>query len=376
MEKSAYNYGRRVTIIGILANIVIAAAKLSLGLIGKSAVLIAEAFDSLSDVAATTAVLIGLKFASSPKDEKHPHGHGKIESVTAMFVGVAIAFTGVFLIYQNVLKIYNNDYTRPEWIALAGVGFAIAVKAGLYNYTLEAGKKLNSPSIRANALDHKSDVIRLSGVFIGIIFAIVGLPVLDPIAAIIVSFLILHTSFVILKDSFNDLIDAQMPEEIVDDIKKIVSDFNPEYHVLESIGRRMGGKYQVNMKIRIGPYVQAVNGVSSRQKLEEKITEKIPMIQGVDISFDVDTKDAQKFEERFKSRVMEVLEKYKSDYLSIENLEFHFLEDQQEVHCDMFVNPNMTVKEADMIRKNIKQDIIPEFEFSQVIITIQPATIH
>ncbi|MFC1731694.1 cation diffusion facilitator family transporter [candidate division KSB1 bacterium] len=362
--------------VGVFTNIAVAAIKLVLGLMGKSAVLVAEAFDSLSDVGATTAVLIGLKYATEPRDEDHPHGHGKIDSFIALFVALAMGGTGVFLIIQNTLRIYYGNYVHPEWIALAGVVTAIVLKAGLYRYTISAGRKLNSPSIRANAYDHKADVYRLTGVFFGILFAIIGFPIIDPLAALIVSVFIIRMSFFLARDTFEDLIDKQMPVKFRDQIEDVVTSWNPEYRLLEAIGRRMGSRYQVNAKIHVSPYVQAVDSAADLRGLEACIINLIPHIQGVDITTDVDRTEALKFEQHFKERVNTVLEKYHSDYLSVENPEFHFFENQQEFHCDLFVNPNMPVRDADRIRQRIKNDITRDFEDAQVIITIQPATIH
>jgi len=373
MNPEDYSYARRVTIVGILANIVIAAVKLSLGLIGKSAVLVAEAFDSFSDIVATSVVLIGLKFASTPKDDNHPHGHGKIESIVALFVGIAIGITGIFLIYQNVSRIYYKEYLRPEWIALIGVAVSIAIKTGLYRYTIKASNQLNSPSIRANASDHKADMYRLSGVFLGLLFAITGYPILDPIAAIIVALFIIKTSFEISRDSFQDLIDVQMPEQLLKRIGAVVTEWNPEYHLIEAIGRRMGSKYQVNLKVRVEPYIQAVDGVSDFQQLEEYIQENIPSIQGVDIKADVDSTEIAKQEKKFKDCVHKTLNKYADRYRSIEAMEFHFLQNQQEVHFNMIVDSKTSINDAHEITRMIEHEICSEFQKAQVIIHIEPA---
>ena len=373
MNPEDYRYARRVTIVGLIANIVIAAVKLSLGLIGKSAVLVAEAVDSLLDVAATSGVLIGLKFASTPKDDSHPHGHGKIESIVALLIGIAIGITGIFLIYQNASRIYYKEYLRPEWIALTGVALSIAIKAGLYRYTLKASIELNSPAIRANALDHKADIYRLSGVFFGLLFAITGYPILDPIAAIIVALFIIKTSFEISRDSIQDLIDVQMPEQLRKKIDQVITDWNPEYQLVETIGRRMGGKYQVNLKVRVGPYVQALDGVSDLKQLEEYIRKNIPSIQGVDITADVDTADIAVQEKKFKDCVHKTLDKHADRYRSIESMEFHFLQNQQEVHFNMIVDPEMSVDDAHEITCLIEQEICSEFQNAQVIIHIEPA---
>jgi cation diffusion facilitator family transporter len=372
METTDYIQAKRVTIVGIFSNFFIACVKFSLGIIGSSSVLIAEAFDSFSDIAATTAVLIGLKLASRPKDASHPHGHGKIESLVALFVGLAIAVTGIFLIYDNILKIYNREFTNPKYIALLGIITAIIIKIFLYKYTIKAGNRLNSPAIKANASDHKADVIRLSGVFFGVLFSVTGYPVLDPVFAIIVALFILKTSYSILKESSEDLIDAQMPDDLITEIKEQIKKYNANYNITEIIGRRMGSRYQVSMKVKIDPYIQAIDGIDEFKKLSDCLESEIPRLQGVDIRADVDSEKARKFEEEFRVFVLSVLERYKDQYESFKNMEIHFLELQQEVHFDMYVNPKMSVKEAHDITDRIENDICRAYKQAQVVIHIEP----
>ena len=372
MDPDSYRYGRRVTIIGIVVNAFIAAVKLSLGILGKSAVLVAEAFDSIADIGATTGILIGYSYAYHPKDEKHPHGHGKIESISAFFVGLFLAVTGVYIIYENASRIYHREYARPEWIALLGVAIAIVSKTGLYFYTIKASRRLNSPAISASAADHIADVYRLSGVFVGISFAILNYPIIDPIAALLVAGLIIKTAFTILKDATNDLIDAQMPAAIHSKLENAIAQWNPECHLIEAVGRRMGPRYQVTAKVRVSPYSRAVDNIDKLSQLESLILMTIREIQGVDIIIDVDKQKADSFEERFKKHVYEVLEHYKDQYIRLEDMEFHFMEGQHEAHFDMIVSPEMPVETAHEITTRIEQAVYTEFPDAQIIIHIEP----
>ncbi|MCH8287274.1 cation transporter [candidate division KSB1 bacterium] len=86
MDEKEFRYGRRVTLFGIAGNVLVSAVELFLGIIGRSSALIADAIHSLSDVGGTTAVYVGLKYSSVPKDKNHPYGHGKIESIIALFL--------------------------------------------------------------------------------------------------------------------------------------------------------------------------------------------------------------------------------------------------------------------------------------------------
>jgi cation diffusion facilitator family transporter len=373
MNPDSYRYGRRVTLVGIAVNTLITIIKFTLGILGNSAVLFAEGFDSLADIGATTGVLIGYKYAASPKDKEHPHGHGKIESISALFIGLSLGLTGNYIIYKNSLRIYRHEYVQPEWIALAGVAIVIALKISLYFYTVKAGRKLNSPSISASAADHIADVYRLSGVFVGVLFAILNYPIIDPVAALLVAIIIIRTSFSITRGAFLDLIDTQMPQEILIKLKKTIQSWDAESHLVEAVGRRMGPRYQVMVKVCVSPYIRAVDNVEDLSQLETLILKTIPEIQGVDIEIDVDKEQADSFEERFKKHVYNVLEKYKGHYVRLENMEFHFMEEQHEAHFDMLVSPDMPVETAHEITTKIEQAIYTEFPDAQIIIHIEPA---
>lgn len=372
MNNEEYRHGRRITLLGIVGNIFVAAVEFLLGILGRSSALIADAVHSLSDVGATLAVYVGLKYSSVPKDKNHPYGHGKIESVIAMFLGVVLGATGAFLIYLNVLVINNNEYSTPEWFTLLGAAFTIVVKEWMFRFTLKAGKRLHSPSISASAYHHRSDAFTSIGVFIGILGAYLGYPILDPVAALIVAMMILMMAFKITKSSLSDLTDITMPDDLRVGIEAVVHQWNPEYKPVETIGRRMGTRYQVNLKVKIGPYVQAVEEVSDFRQLEQHIIKKIPLVQGVDIKSDVDAENAAVSEAEFKECVRKVLDKYSNRYRSVESLEYHFLSNQSEVHFNLLVDPDMSVGDAHDITNDIEKGICGKFETAQVIIHIEP----
>lgn len=135
----------------------------------------------------------------------------------------------------------------------------------------------------------------------------------------------------------------------------------------------MGTRYHINLKVRTGPYVQAVDGVVDFRQLEETIVRKILLIQGVDIKGDVDTHDAAETEIRFKQCVQSALDKYSKQFRTIGALEYHFLPNQYEVHFNMIVDPEITVGEAHEITNLIEKDIYSKFQSAQVIIHIEPA---
>ena len=372
MHRDEYEHGRNVTLIGIAGNIFVTIVEFYLGIIGRSAALVADALHSLSDVGATVAVLFGLKYSSRPKDKNHPYGHGKIESIIALFLGIILGVMGIYLIYNNIDKIYNRTFLIPEWYTLGAALLTIVVKEWMFHYTIKAGKKLNSPSISANAYHQRSDVLTSIGVFFGILGSYLGFPILDPVVAIIVAVFIIRMAFTITKDALWDLTDVTISDELCMEIEKVTEKWNSEYHVVDIIGRRMGTRYHVDIKIKIEPYIAAIDGVADLRALEKQIKKRIPVIQAVDIKGIVDSEQAENNESIFKYHVNTILSKYESHYRAIKSLEFHFLPNQAEAHFNMIVDPAISVGEAHDITNMIERDIMKKFDHAQVIIHVEP----
>ncbi len=170
-----------------------------------------------------------------------------------------------------------------------------------------------------------------------------------------------------------DLTDVTIPEKVSTEIEKEVERWNSEYRIVELMGRSMGTRYRVNLKIRIEPYIKAIDGVTDLRALEKRLLQKIPALQGVDIKGDVDSKRVEFHENRFKEHVRSTLKKYSNRYHTIDSLEFHFMPNQVEAHFNMIVDPGISVGEAHGITNLIEHEIIEEFDSAQVIIHIEPA---
>ena len=118
-KEERFRQAEKVTIIGIITNIFLTALKFFAGIVGNSHALIADAAESLSDIVSTSAVLVSFKISKKPKDQNHPYGHGKAESIATSFVGLIIVASGFFILFTDARLIISGDSTSPEFIALA-----------------------------------------------------------------------------------------------------------------------------------------------------------------------------------------------------------------------------------------------------------------
>lgn len=253
-----YEYGKKVTLIGTVVNIVLSLGKLFIGYMSGSLGLIADGFHSLSDLASDLVVFVGLSFAEKPIDNDHHYGHGKFETFSAFLVGVFLAFAGFSIAKDSVLLIM--DFTKgatlevPGRAALFAAIVSIIVKEVLFRYTIKAGKKIKSQSIIANAWHHRSDAFSSIGVSIGIAGAILlggKWAILDPIAGIIVGGILIKEAISIIKENLSQLLEKSLCTDCMKEIGYLLSDVKDcnDPHNIRT--RRVGKRVVISLHIRV-----------------------------------------------------------------------------------------------------------------------------
>lgn len=272
----------RVTLIGFAVNCILTLLKYVAGVFGHSAAMIADATHSLSDIITDFAILFGFLFVRKPADEDHRYGHGKVETLITSFCGFILILAAFGILTPAISKLWqawNGLFPpRPGGIALVAAVLSIIVKEGLFVYTKRQGDLLNSPAVVANAWHHRSDAFSSIGTSLGIAGAIWGgdkWTVLDPIAAVIVSFVILKVGFSILYGSLNELIECSIGEDEEKSIQEIF-DSNKNirgYHALHS--RRIGYYMAVEVHIFVDRSLDIVSAHDIATDLEQSIRTRL-----------------------------------------------------------------------------------------------------
>ena len=192
--------------------------------------MVADAVHSFSDFVTDIVVLLFVRLSSKPKDQDHEYGHGKYETLATTFVGIVLLCVGVGLFWEGGQKVYQHFFLdrpleSPGWIALAAAVVSIVVKELLYQVTAWVGRKERSQVVIANAWHHRSDAFSSIGTMLGIGGAILlgeDWRVLDPLAAIIVSLLIVKVALQLVIPAINDLLEKSLPKEMEDEILSII----------------------------------------------------------------------------------------------------------------------------------------------------------
>ncbi len=268
----------KVTITGSIANLILSFTKLAAGILGQSHAMVADAIHSFSDLGTDLAVLIGLYLSSHPQDKKHNYGHGKFETfatliiaITLLTVGIGIGWSG----FQNILSVAQGEALEtPRTIALIAAIVSVVIKEWLFRYTKRKGTELNSSSLVANAHHHRSDAYSSFGTGLGILGAIVlgnKWVILDPIAAVVVSVLILKEAISIGIVSINELLETSISEEEQEKIILIASRtmgvVNP--HNLKT--RRIGNTIALDLHIRVSDSISVREGHDISHDVEARL---------------------------------------------------------------------------------------------------------
>ncbi|MEC8939782.1 MAG: cation diffusion facilitator family transporter [SAR324 cluster bacterium] len=276
----------KVTLLGLAANLILALAKGFIGIIANSSALIADAGHSVSDLLSDGITLWAVRMSSIPKDKNHPYGHGKFETVGSFIIALLLLFTGIG-VAGHVFNRMDAPVV-PGTIALWMAGIAIIVKEALFHVTRMVGRRTGSRVLMANAWHHRSDAISSVAALLGIAGAQLGIPLMDPIAGMLVAGLIIKTGIDIGYESIRELTDETVEEDVISELGKIMSGIEGVDHYHEMRARRMGPHLLVDMHIQVDSMmsISAAHQVAERVRLE--ILEKLPAVNEVLVHVDAE----------------------------------------------------------------------------------------
>ena len=218
--------GNRTILITVVMNIFLSLIKLLAGFIGHSTSMISDGVHSLSDVISSIGVFIGLRISQKPADIDHPYGHEKFEAVLSKILAFILFLTGLSIGYSAIETIVSSSYIIPKMMTIWAALLSIGVKEWMYHYTIRQAKKIESTALAADAWHHRSDSLSSIGALIGIIGARLGFPILDPLAALVITLIILKVAIEIFVEATNQVIDKAASPELVNEIIQQIQSVN------------------------------------------------------------------------------------------------------------------------------------------------------
>ena len=272
----------KVSVVSVIVNLLLSVIKLLAGIFAHSGAMISDAVHSASDVFSTFIVMIGITLAKKKPDREHPYGHERLECVASIVLAVILAATGFGIGASGIEKMTSADKTAlvvPEAAALAAAVISIIIKELMFQYTRLAAKKINSGALMADAWHHRSDALSSVGAFAGILGAMSGFPVLDPLASVIICVFIEKAALDIFKDAIDKMVDKSCSDETIDKMKKTILD-TPDVIGIDDIKTRLfGSRIYIEVEILMDSSKTLVEAHNTAEKVHDEIEAQFPEVK-------------------------------------------------------------------------------------------------
>lgn len=245
---------RNLSLVSILGNTVLSGFKFFAGIVGHSGAMLSDAIHSFSDVLTTLIAYLGVKVSKKEADEAHPYGHERIECVASLILGLVLMLTGLGVGKTGVENILSGQYETlevPGAIALAAAIVSIVGKEAMYWYTRHYALLIHSAAFLADAWHHRSDAFSSIGSLIGIGGAMLGFPVMDSAASVVICLFILKVAYDILKTALSNMLDTSCGEEYEKKLEEFVAAQEEVVCVDVLHSRNFGNKVYVDLEIEV-----------------------------------------------------------------------------------------------------------------------------
>jgi cation diffusion facilitator family transporter len=289
-----------MTVIGLLANVALGLVKLVAGIVGHSGALIADAIESLADIAGSVVIWSGLAIGAIPADEDHPYGHGKAEGLAGLVVAMLVFAAGVAIGVKAIHDI-RTPHENPAAFTLLVLLAVFPIKLGLFLATRRVARQENSGAVEVDAGHHVADAITSLAAAIGISIALFGKRIFgdpaagspgfrwetaDDWAALFAACIILYNAIHLARIPLRELMDASTPEDeqrVITPAREVARAVPGVRNIEKVIVRKSGGGYWVNMHVQVDPLMPVRDAHVVGGKVRAEIRNKLPNVLDVHV---------------------------------------------------------------------------------------------
>ena len=272
----------KVSVISMATNVILTVAKFAAGVIAHSGAMISDAVHSASDIFSGLIVLIGVRISSRAPDEKHPYGHERFECVAALLLSGILALVGGTIGVNAVKDIIGGRVQEaPGILALVAAVVSIVTKETLFWYTRGYAKKYRSTALHAEAWHQRSDALSSIGALIGIAGARMGVPVMEPVASLIIALFILRVAVRIFRDAIDQMVDHSASEETEAAFRETAME-QPGVQGVELLRTRMfGNRVYVDLEIAADPGLSLAAAHEIAERVHDAIEQTYPDVKHI-----------------------------------------------------------------------------------------------
>ena len=247
--------GRRVAVAGIAASGVLAALNLGVGAVERSTAVFATGVEFAGDVLASTVVLFGLLAAARPADDDHPYGHGRLETIAALVVGLVLSASGAGICWQALQRV-GDVHDPPATPAVAALLTAIAVRGGMSALKFRTGRRLGSASLVADAWNDAVDILGAVAALIAVALARYDparFLAADHYGGVVVGTVVIVTGVRVLRDASLELMDTMPDTAMMAEVRASAGAVPGVRGVDKAHARKTGLRYHVDLHVEVDP---------------------------------------------------------------------------------------------------------------------------
>lgn len=274
----------RVSAVSIAGNTVLSLLKLIAGVVAHSGAMVSDAVHSASDVFSSLIVIIGVKSAAKVSDREHPYGHERFECVAAIVLAVVLCVTGLFIGWTAIghFRAENAEkLTVPGLPALVAAVVSIAGKEAMYRYTRRYARRFDSDALMADAWHHRSDALSSVGALIGVAGARIGLPILDPVASLVICLFIIKVAYDVFRDAVGKMVDRSCGEALEREILQCAAEQEAVLGVDLLRTRVFGNRVYVDMEIRADGQRTLSEAHEAAQRVHDAIEKRFSQVKHI-----------------------------------------------------------------------------------------------
>ncbi|QEG42868.1 cation diffusion facilitator family transporter [Roseimaritima ulvae] len=284
-RQRVYRDANRAAGWGLGANLLLAVVKLGGGALTGSAALIADAFNSLGDIASAWALRGALHVAQQDEDEEHPYGHSKAESIAGLSIALLVTFSAAMLAMETFRRLGVVTHPPPILAALVAL-FCAGIKEGLYQYTRRISQQLDSTSLQAIAWDHRSDALASGAIAAALFLAPHAGPAaayIDQLAAIVVCLFLIGIGFRLFARTAGELMDQQAGETLTISVRETAGEIAGVADVEKLRVRKSGLEFFAEIHVQVDGQMTVSEGHRIGHLVKDAIMEKHPRVRDVHV---------------------------------------------------------------------------------------------
>lgn len=270
-------------------NLLLAGFLAFVGLVSGSEAILVSSLYSIKDFITSLVAVIGLKVAERPADGRHPYGHGKVEFVAMLLIGVVLIIASLFLFFNSIQDVwlgFQGQIPVPKLIAVLGGAISVIANFRLYRYWQCVGTRRNSPAILSNANHHHSDTFSALFVMLAVIGSNLGFLFLDPLVAVIETIDLMYLSGRMLKDALQGTLDSAVDPEVRGRIESVVRLVPGVRRVSNINTRRLGHDLWIDLTLMVDFDLSAAEGYRIGLQVRDSLMKAIDHIAQVNFAIE------------------------------------------------------------------------------------------